>query len=183
MRKILFATGLALFAIVGSAFACDADLQQQLRNKAAGVKEAIATSQYTPISERVNREALPSELTAEETDFLVNGPRLYPMDKALALSRETGKPVVCWMGKHIFADAKARKASLALGDTTIQAAMDDDGIPIDRDGKDLTKMGPRVKFSTSNYSKDAQTAYIQVKNLNDESPAKILRFVRGNTGR
>jgi hypothetical protein len=117
-------------------------------------------------------EKVQTELTEAEAKFLADGPRLYPMDKALALSAETGKPVVCWMGKHIFADDKARAASLALADTTIQAAMDSDGTAYDR-------VGPRVKFSNTNYKDDATTYFVPVAKLSETFPKKILAVARG----
>jgi len=112
-----------------------------------------------------------------ELDFLANGPKLFPMDKAIELSRATGKPVVCWMGQHIFANEKARAASTALGETTIQAAMDSDGETIGGNGEALPTL--RVKFSSGNYAANSKIAYIPVSKLNEDSPAKILAFARG----
>src|SRR4051812_22464561 len=93
--------------------------------------------------------------TPEELAFLKDGPRLYPMAQALELSKETGKPVVCWMGRHLFADPRARKLSSELGETTIQAAMDADGTEYD-------KLGFRVKFSSGNYAPEAKTYTIRL---------------------
>jgi hypothetical protein len=125
--------------------------------------------------------------TQEELDFLANGPRLYPMDKALELSKQTGKPVVCWMGRHLFADASARRLSRELGETTIQAAMDDDG----ETGKVDPRTGNRipehrVKFSSSNYQPTAlsgplKTAYIPLEKMDRPGAAeRILAFARGS---
>lgn len=119
--------------------------------------------------------------TQEELDFLANGPKLFPMDKALQVAKLTGKGVVCWMGPHIFADARARAASLALGDTTIQATMDTDGETVAANGKPLPVH--RVKFSSNNYEGNKQTAFIPVSKLDNEAPAKILAFVRGASRR
>lgn len=110
--------------------------------------------------------------TQEELDFLENGPRLFPMDKALEVSAKTGKPVICWMGPHIFADAKARELSRRLGETTIQAVMDSDGTEYDR-------FNPRIKFSTDNYGTEGKTFFVQVKNFNADTEAKVLKALRG----
>ncbi len=112
-------------------------------------------------------------ITPEEKDFLVNGPRLYPMDKALELSKTTGKPVVCWMGKHLFANASARKLSKELADTTIQAAMDKDNTEMDR-------IGFRVKFSSNNYDDNAVTYVTPLKSFDTPGRAeRILSLARG----
>jgi hypothetical protein len=122
-----------------------------------------------------------SRTSQAELDFLATGPRLYPMDKAIQLSRQTGKPVVCWMGKHLFANEQARHLSKELGETTIQAAMDDDGETgkVDpRTGKRIPEL--RVKFSSSNYAPEAKTAYIPLEKFDRAGTAeKILAFARG----
>lgn len=115
--------------------------------------------------------------TQEEVDFLANGPKLYDMPTALKVSKLTGKPVVCWVGSHIFSEPKARTASAALGDTTIQAVMKSDGETIDKNGKPIPAL--RVKFTDNNYA-GGKTAYVPVAKLNEDSPAKILAFVRGS---
>jgi hypothetical protein len=108
-----------------------------------------------------------------ELAFLRDGPKLYTMDKALELSKETGKPVVCWMGRHLFADERARKLSAELGETTIQAAMDADGTEYDR-------VGLRVKFSSNQYAGDQQTYFIRLANFDKPGTAeKILAVSRG----
>lgn len=115
------------------------------------------------------------ELTSspEELNFLANGPRLYPMDKAVELSKATGKPVVCWMGKHLFSDPRARDLSNRLKDTTIQAAMDGDGTAYDR-------VGPRLKFSSTNYADDAKTYYVKLANFDKDGQAeRVLHLARG----
>ena len=112
-----------------------------------------------------------------ELEFLRNGPRLYPMDKALELSKETGKPVVCWMGKGLFKNEAARKLSSELGETTIQAAMDTDGTEYDR-------VGFRVKFSTNNYADTAKVYFVPLARFNEPGMAeKILAKARGDRGR
>ena len=111
--------------------------------------------------------------TPEELNFLANGPRLYPMDKALELSKATGKPVVCWMGKHLFSDERARKLSTELKETTIQAAMDKDDTPYDQ-------VGPRVKFTDGNYTDDAKTYYIRLANFDRPGQGeRMLAVARG----
>lgn len=107
-----------------------------------------------------------------EAEFLANGPKLYTMDAALAKSAETGKPVVCWMGKGLFKNEAARRLSTELGETTIQAAMDTDGTEYDA-------IGFRVKFSTNNY-KDGKTIYVPLRRFDEPGMAeKILAKVRG----
>lgn len=111
--------------------------------------------------------------TPEELNFLANGPRLYPMDKALELSRATGKPVICWMGRHLFSDERARDLSNSLKDTTIQAAMDTDGTPYDA-------VGPRLKFSTGNYGDDAKTYYVPLAKFDRPGTTeRVLAKARG----
>jgi hypothetical protein len=108
-----------------------------------------------------------------EADFLKTGPKLYTMDQALKVSQETGKPVVCWMGKHLFANESARKLSRELGETTIQAAMDTDGTEYD-------SVGFRVKFSDGNYKDTAKTYFIRLSNMDKPGQAeKILAVSRG----
>jgi hypothetical protein len=121
-----------------------------------------------------------STATAEELEFLATGPRLYPMDKAVELSRQTGKPVVCWMGRHLFADERARALSKSLGDTTIQAAMDDDGETGKKDPRTGARIPEhRVKFSDSNYGAGAKTAYIPLDKFDRPDTAeRILAFTR-----
>lgn len=107
-----------------------------------------------------------------EREFLKDGPTLYTMDKALEMSKVTGKPVVCWMGQHLFANAEARRLSSSLAATTIQAAMDSDGTEYDR-------VGFRVKFSTNNY-KDGTTFYVPLSRFDEPGMAeKILAKARG----
>lgn len=166
MKSLLAIAICGLLAFGASLKACDEN-EQQIKPAQKNVQKSAVPSQV-------------SELTEGEADFLANGPRLYSMDKALALSKETGKPVVCWIGKHIFADEKARTVSAELGKTTIQAVMDDDGISIDRDGKRIP--ANRVKFSSNNYTGNSQTAYIPVSKLGAKSGSKILQFIRGNVG-
>lgn len=119
--------------------------------------------------------------TQAELDFLANGPKLFTMDKALALSRETGKPVICWMGPNLFADERARALSTELGDTTIQAVMDDDGETGKLDpatGKRIP--AHRVKFSSGNYEPTAKVAYIPLDKFDRKGTAEaILKFARG----
>lgn len=110
--------------------------------------------------------------TKEEAAFLKTGPTLYTMDKALEVSKATGKPVVCWMGKHLFADERARRLSAELGETTIQAAMDADGTEYDR-------AGFRVKFSDGNYRESAKTYFIRLANFKAGTAEKILAVSRG----
>jgi hypothetical protein len=111
--------------------------------------------------------------TAEELAFLKNGPRLYTMDKALEISKATGKPVVCWMGQHLFADERARKLSESLGETTIQAAMD-------KDGTEYDAVGFRVKFSSNNYQGDQKTYFIRLANFDKPGVKEsILSHSRG----
>lgn len=112
-------------------------------------------------------------ITKEEADFLANGPRLYSMEKALELSKATGKPVVCWMGKHLFANESARKLSQELAETTIQAAMDKDNTPYD-------KIGFRVKYSSNNYADNQQVYFTPLAKFDDPGRAeKILALARG----
>lgn len=113
-------------------------------------------------------------VTREEADFLATGPRLFPMNKALALTKETGKPTVCWMGKNLFADPDARELSASLGDTTIQAAMESDGTKYDA-------IGPRVKFSSNGlYTSDSKVYTIALKDFKKKGTAEeILRISRG----
>lgn len=107
-----------------------------------------------------------------EQDFLKNGPKLYTMEKALELSKATGKPVVCWMGEHLFANESARRLSTELGETTIQATMDSDGTEYDR-------VGFRVKFSDNGY-KDGKTYFIRLANFDKPRTAEtILAVSRG----
>ena len=110
--------------------------------------------------------------TPAEAAFLKNGPKLYTMADALKQSEKTGLPVVCWMGKHLFANPEARRLSSELGETTIQAAMDTDGTEFDR-------VGFRVKFSDNNYA-DGKTFYIPLARFGDAGTAeRILAKVRG----
>jgi hypothetical protein len=113
-------------------------------------------------------------ITREEAEFLATGPRLFPMNKALALTQETGKPTVCWMGKNLFADPDARELSASLGDTTIQAAMEGDGTKFD-------SVGPRVKFSSNGlYNGDSKVYTIALKDFKKKGTAEeILRISRG----
>jgi hypothetical protein len=114
----------------------------------------------------------------EEAAFLKDGPKLYTMDAALVESAKTGKPVVCWMGKHLFADERARALSKSLGDTTIQAAMDSDG------SKDDQVAPLRVKFSNNGYKDAAKTFYIPVGQFADPWVAEtILSYSRGGSGK
>lgn len=149
------------------------------------LKARAGTFQSFPAASFVPAPAVtpaPARLSSqEELDFLANGPKLFPMDVALKVSAKTGKPVVCWMGPHIFASAKARAASEALGDTTIQAVMDTDGETVGIDGKAIPVH--RVKFSSGNYAPTAKVGYIPVAKLTEESPAKILAFARGASQR
>lgn len=113
--------------------------------------------------------------TAEETQFLATGPRLYPMDKALQLSKATGKPVICWMGKHLFSDPRARELSgnSILTENTIQAVMDGDGTPYDA-------IGPRLKFTNGNYGPDSKTFYVKLADFDKAGKAEaILAATRG----
>lgn len=114
------------------------------------------------------------KVSAEEAAFLKDGPKLYTMDQALEVSKATGKPVVCWMGKHLFADERARELSRSLGDTTIQAAMDGDGTKDDQ-------VAPfRVKFSNNGYKDAAKTFYVPVGQFAWPGAAEtILRVSRG----
>ncbi len=112
-------------------------------------------------------------MTVAEAAFLKNGPTLYTMDEALKVSEQTGKPVVCWMGKHLFANPEARRLSSELGETTIQAAMDTDGTEYDR-------VGFRVKFSDGNYKDTAKTFYIPLNKFDRAGTAeRILATARG----
>ncbi len=100
-----------------------------------------------------------------KADFEKFGPKLYKMDEALKVSKQTGKPVVCWMGKDLFANPEARKLSLELGETTIQAAMDTDGTEFD-------KLGFRVKFSSNNYTDNAKIYNIRMSNFAKKGTAE-----------
>lgn len=153
-----------VFGAFAAAQACD-ELPQQQRS-APTVKQ-----------EQADLDTLRDALRAEQ-DFKENGPRLFSMDDALVLSKKTGKPVVCWMGPHIFANAKARAVSRELGETTIQAVMDTDGETHDSSGKPLPLH--RVKFSNGSYGKDARVAFIPASKLTTESGKKILAFTRGS---
>ena len=121
-----------------------------------------------------------SAADSPEAQFLKDGPKLYTMDEALKESAKTGKPVLCWMGPHLFAEADARQLSKSLGTTTLQAAMDSDG----EEGKIDPKTGKpipvfRVKFSTNNY-KDGETIYVPLSRMSEPGMAeKILAKVRG----
>jgi hypothetical protein len=112
------------------------------------------------------------KVTPAEKDFLANGPRLFTMEEALKESARTGRPTICWMGKHLFANESARKLSRELGETTIQAAMDTDGTEYD-------SVGFRVKFSDNNYQ-EGKTYYIRLANMDRAGTAeKILATTRG----
>ena len=105
-----------------------------------------------------------------------NGPKLFSMDDALALSKKNGLPVVCWVSTNsdrVFADPKAREVSRLLATTTLQAVM------TDTTNDSLTARGPRVQFSDSDYAPTATAAFILTSKLNTESKGKILTFVRG----
>lgn len=106
-------------------------------------------------------------------DFETDGPKLYTMDEALKVSDATGKPVVCWMGKDLFENKEARKLSLELAETTIQAAMDTDGTEYD-------KLGFRVKFSSNKYKDTEKTYTIRMSNFSKPGVGdEILRVSRG----
>ncbi len=99
--------------------------------------------------------------------------KLYNMTDALKVSEETGKPVICWMGKGLFDNETARKLSVALKDTTIQAAMDDDNSKFD------TIKGPRLKFSVGTYD-GADTYCVPLSRLHEPGiDTKILKALRG----
>lgn len=138
------------------------------------IVEALAADGNTNPSAADIREAI-----AAEKDFLRTGPRLFSMADAQRESARTGKPVLCWMGSHIFASAKARERSEESADTTIQAAMDTDGETRDAKGNPLPRL--RVKFSDRNYTPDAKVAFIPASKLDNGSVKKILAFTRGGS--
>lgn len=121
--------------------------------------------------------------TAEELSFLANGPRLYTMQKALELQKATGKPIVCWMGPHLFSADEARELSgnSVLTRGTIQAAMDSDG----EEGKIDPRTGKRIptyrlKVSTGNYANDTETVYVPLSRFAEPGIAeKVLAKARG----
>lgn len=184
--KRVFAFAVCL-AIAGIGYACDELGDTPAPTRTASLKSAAWQVSAPAPTKAPTFRSLPAESapatrsTQEELEFLATGPRLFTMDDALKVSAKTGKPVVCWMGKHIFADKRAREASLALGDTTIQATMDTDGETHNAKGEPLPPL--RVKFSSGNYEPTAKVAYIPVSKLTKDSPAKILKFVRGADGR
>jgi hypothetical protein len=145
---------------------------QPIRLPAAQVR--VPQAELIPGDVDVLREALRAE-----QEFKRNGPQLFTMDDALVLQAKTGKPVVCWMGKHLFASAKARAESLKLADTTIQAVMDGDGTEgtLGSDGKVIPVH--RVKFSDGGYRENARTAYIPLNKFDENTATKILQFTRG----
>lgn len=128
------------------------------------------------------------ELTAEQAEFLANGPKLFTdMETAKKVSKLTGKPVACWVSQSantldIFKDSRARRVSRELGDTTIQVAM---GYNPTRDRRDAEgkPLGARVEISSSNYEATAKTAYIPVAKLDSDSGRKLLSFARGGPGK
>jgi|SRR5262245_1427418 len=158
-------------------YACE-NIASRSSSSAPTVSSASSTPRSTVrVDSEVPRPAAARQIelrsNVEEMKFLAEGPRLYSMERAQELSRATGKPVVCWMGKHLFADERARRLSQELADTTIQAAMDRDGTPYDA-------VGPRVKFSSSNYADDAKTYFIRLDNFDKPGQAeRILRASRG----
>ena len=138
-----------------------------------GLQQRRQQEDLSPADIDAIREAL-----KEETKFKRIGPELFTMEEANELSKKTGKPVLCWMGPHVFANAKARERSLALADTTIQAVMDSDGETRDAKGNPLPLH--RVKFTDNGfYSKDSKVAFIPVAKLDKDSDKKILAFTRG----
>lgn len=119
-------------------------------------------------------------VTPAEQEFLKNGPKLYTMADALKKSEETGLPVACWMGRHLFADPGARAFSKRMAATTIQAAMDSDGEEgkIDpRTGKAIPTL--RLKFSDNGY-KSQDALYIPLARFNEPGiTEKVLATMRG----
>lgn len=193
------------FAIAGLfmasvAFACDGPQSQMMGNHMMGLtgyNAGLLTQgsfmmpdggrgwELPPMIRRTPaQEELPADVDAlrealrAEREFKRTGPELFTMEEANALSKKTGKPVLCWMGPHVFANAKARERSLALADTTIQAVMDTDGETRDAKGNPLPMH--RVKFTDNGfYSKDSKVAFIPVAKLDKDSDKKILAFTRG----
>jgi hypothetical protein len=100
------------------------------------------------------------EALQAEKDFIADpdSPKLYTMEDALELNKKTGKPVLCWMGEHAFADFNVRKLSMELKDTTIQASMKSDGTAYDQ-------FNPRVKFDTQQYVEGGKTYYLRAENF------------------
>lgn len=148
------------------------------------VAPAVVEYSFVPVGTEGVRQAAPAKITdgptttgpqkapqytpeqlREEVEFLVSSdsPKLFPMDKALEVAKITGKPVLCWMGKHAFADPNIRQLSKALGSTTIQAAMDGDGTQYD-------EFNPRVKFDSSQYVNGGRTYTISSGQFKFEGP-------------
>jgi hypothetical protein len=117
---------------------------------------------------------IPQEELINELDFMKDGPRLYSMDAGKAEAARSGKPLICWMGPHIFANKEARRVSLELKDTTIQATM-----TADPDQPEYDVFNPRVKFTTDNYTKGAKVYFMQVKNFGKDAGDKILTAASG----
>ena len=117
------------------------------------------------ISETSN---LTSEEIRAEYEFLADpdSPKLYPMDKALEVAKLSNKPVLCWMGEHVFANENARKLSQELKATTIQASMANDS-----DNPKYDKFNPRVKFNTSQYVNGGKTYFIRAADFKFEGPS------------
>lgn len=103
--------------------------------------------------EKYGKEALDAEKA-----FLLDpdSPKLYTMAEATEVHKRTGKPILCWMGAHVFADLNARKLSQELKDTTIQASM-----ASDPDDKRYDQFNPRVKFDSSQYANGGKTYFIR----------------------
>ena len=185
--------GITLMILFGTSalFACDGPQSQSMGMHMAGgynggmMMRAPSFATLPPVIMRAPaQEELPADIDAirealrAEKEFKRTGPQLFTMDEANELSKKTGKPVLCWMGPHVFANAKARERSLALADTTIQAVMDSDGETRDAKGNPLPTH--RVKFTDNGfYSKDSKVAFIPVAKLDAGSDKKILAFTRG----
>lgn len=183
MKAILGLAVAILFVTASFGQDCSAGLSSLAASRSARVQAVPTYSQSiqfraSPAVDPSAREFSQEELKAE-LDFIESGPRLYPMDKAIALGKASGKPVVCWMGKHIFANAEARRVSKELGETTIQAAMDTDGVRYGSKGEDLASIGPRIKFSADNYAGQSKTYYVPVSKFTPDTGGKVLTVALG----